>query len=123
MKMIFAIVRKEDEGFVIERLNKEKISVTKLSSTGGFLRKGNATLMIGTEDDKVDFVINVIKEECSRRQEVMINPSYSSGSKGPVLGYTAPPVSVEVGVPEIIEKIFLGNRQIFQMHLEKIFLK
>lgn len=39
MKMIFAIVRKEDEGFVIERLNKEKISVTKLSSTGGFLRK------------------------------------------------------------------------------------
>ena len=96
MKMIFAIVRKEDEGFVIERLNKEKISVTKLSSTGGFLRKGNATLMIGTEDDKVDFVINVIKEECSRRQEVMINPSYSSGSKGPVLGYTAPPVSVEV---------------------------
>ncbi len=97
MKMIFAIVRKEDEGFVIERLNKEKISVTKLSSTGGFLRKGNATLMIGTEDDKVDFVINVIKEECSRRQEVMINPSYSSGSKGPVLGYAAPPVSVEVG--------------------------
>ena len=77
MKMIFAIVRKEDEGFVIERLNKEKISVTKLSSTGGFLRKGNATLMIGTEDDKVDFVINVIREECSRRQEVMINPSYS----------------------------------------------
>ena len=97
MKMIFAIVRKEDEGFVIERLNKEKISVTKLSSTGGFLRKGNATLMIGTEDDKVDFVINVIKEECSRRQEVMINPSYSSCSKGPVLGYAAPPVSVEVG--------------------------
>ena len=52
MKMIFAIVRKEDEGFVIERLNKEKISVTKLSSTGGFLRKGNATLMIGTEDER-----------------------------------------------------------------------
>ena len=52
MKMIFAIVRKEDEGFVIERLNKEKISVTKLSSTGGFLRKGNATLMIGTEAER-----------------------------------------------------------------------
>ena len=50
MKMIFAIVHKEDEGFVVERLNKERISVTKLASTGGFLRKGNATLMIGTED-------------------------------------------------------------------------
>ena len=75
MKMIFAIVRKEDEGFVIERLNKEKISVTKLSSTGGFLRKGNATLMIGTEDEKVDTVLNIIKEECSRRKEVMITPA------------------------------------------------
>ena len=52
MKMIFAIVHKEDEGFVVERLNKEHISVTKLSSTGGFMRKGNTTLMIGTEDEK-----------------------------------------------------------------------
>ena len=86
MKMIFAIVRKEDEGFVIERLTKEKISVTKLSSTGGFLRKGNATLMIGTEDEKVDMVLQIIKEECARRKEVMINPTYSAGNKGPVLG-------------------------------------
>ena len=61
MKMIFAIVHKEDEGFVVERLNKERISVTKLASTGGFLRKGNATLMIGTEDDKVEMVLQVIK--------------------------------------------------------------
>ena len=97
MKMIFAIVRKEDEGYVIERLNKEKISITKLSSTGGFLRKGNATLMIGTEDEKVDTVLEIIKEECSRRKEVMITPSYSAGSKGPVLGYAAPPVTIDVG--------------------------
>ena len=90
MKMIFAIVRKEDEGFVIERLNKEKISITKLSSTGGFLRKG-------TEDEKVDTVLEIIKEECSRRKEVMITPSYSAGSKGPVLGYAAPPVTIDVG--------------------------
>mgnify|MGYP000093217953 CR=1 FL=1 len=81
MKMIFAIVRKEDEGFVIERLTKEKISVTKLSSTGGFLRKGNATLMIGTEDEKVDMVLQIIKEECARRKEVMINPTYSAGAR------------------------------------------
>ena len=97
MKMIFAIVRKEDEGFVIERLNKEKISITKLSSTGGFLRKGNATLMIGTEDEKVDTVLEIIKEECSRRKEVMITPSYSAGSKGPALGSAAPPVTIDVG--------------------------
>ena len=97
MKMIFAIVHKEDEGFVVERLNKERISVTKLASTGGFLRKGNATLRIGTEDDKVEMVLQVIKEECSRRKEMLINPTYSAGTKGPVLGYSAPPVTIDVG--------------------------
>lgn len=97
MKMIFAIVRKEDEGFVIERLNKEKISVTKLSSTGGFLRKGNATLMIGTEDEQVDTVLQIMKEECSRRQEVMISPTYSASSRDSVMGYPSSQITVEAG--------------------------
>ena len=97
MKMIFAVVHKEDEGFVVERLNKEQISVTKLASTGGFLRKGNTTLMIGVEEENVDLVIQIIKEECSRRKEMLINPTYSAGTKGPVLGYSAPPVTIDVG--------------------------
>ena len=91
MKMIFAIVHKEDEGFVVERLNKEHISVTKLSSTGGFMRKGNTTLMIGTEDEKVDTAIQIIKEECSRRKEMLVpTPTYSEG-------YSSPQVTVDVG--------------------------
>ena len=93
MKMIFAIVHKEDEGFVVERLNKEHISVTKLSSTGGFMRKGNTTLMIGTEDEKVDSAIQIIKEECSRRKEMLVpTPTYSEGTRAPILGYSSPQV-------------------------------
>ena len=74
MKMIFAIVHKEDEGFVVERLNKEHISVTKLSSTGGFMRKGNTTLMIGTEDEKVDTAIQSVQEEkkCLCRHQIIL---------------------------------------------------
>lgn len=98
MKMIFAIVHKEDEGFVVERLNKEHISVTKLSSTGGFMRKGNTTLMIGTEDEKVDTAIQIIKEECSRRKEMLVpTPTYSEGTRAPMLGYSSPQITVDVG--------------------------
>ena len=46
---------------------------------------------------KVDLVIQIIKEECSRRKEMLINPTYSAGTKGPVLGYSAPPVTIDVG--------------------------
>ena len=64
MKMIYAIVHDEDSEMVIEELNKEHFSVTKISTTGGFLRKGSTTLMIGTEDDKVKSAIDIIKKEC-----------------------------------------------------------
>ncbi len=81
MKMIFAIVHKEDEGFVVERLNKERISVTKLSSTGGFLRKGNTTLMIGTEDDKVETCSRSSKKSVPEEKKCLSEPTYSDGTK------------------------------------------
>ncbi len=42
----------------------KKYRTTKLSSTGGFLKAGNTTLLIGVEDEKVDEVIKIIEEEC-----------------------------------------------------------
>ena len=53
MKMITAIVNKEDSKNVCNELIKAGFSVTRLSTTGGFLMAGNMTLMIGTDDEKV----------------------------------------------------------------------
>lgn len=74
MKLIYVIIRKIDSSQVMESLNKKGFYVTKLSSTGGFLREGNATLMIGTEEDKVDEVIGIVKNECGPRQQIISNP-------------------------------------------------
>ena len=52
MKLVYAIVHDEDSERATRKLNEKKFSVTKLSSTGGFLKRGNTTLMIGTEDEK-----------------------------------------------------------------------
>ena len=61
MKLIYAIVRNDNQDTVTTALSKNGYSITKLSTTGGFLRKGNVTLMICTEDEKVDKAIELIK--------------------------------------------------------------
>jgi len=58
----------------MESLNKQGFYVTKLASTGGFLREGNTTLMIGTDEVKVDEVIRIVKKECGPRQRIISNP-------------------------------------------------
>ena len=70
MKLIIAIVHDEDSGRLMEEFLKEKIPVTKLASTGGFLRSGNVTLMIGTEPEKVDSIIDIIRRTCKSRTQV-----------------------------------------------------
>ena len=74
MKLIYVIIRSVDSSQVMESLNKVGFYVTKLASTGSFLREGNTTLMIGTEENKVDEVIEVVKKECGPRQQIVSNP-------------------------------------------------
>ncbi|HHW32051.1 MAG TPA: hypothetical protein GXX20_10335 [Clostridiaceae bacterium] len=94
MKMILAIVNDEDGPKVMEELNKGGFSVTKLSSTGGFLRAGNTTLLAGVEDDKIDEVINIIKKKCKSRKQVINSSMTPSGMGGMFIPY---PVEVVVG--------------------------
>ena len=92
MKLIYAIVRNDNEDDVMDALNKDHFQVTKLASTGGFLRKGNSTLMIATQDDMVDECIELIKKQCGKRQKITVNMPYVSGTS---MGtYTTMPMPV-----------------------------
>ena len=62
MKLVFAIVHDEDGPKVMEELNRNGFSVTKLCSTGGFLKAGNTTLLVGVDEENLDTVIDVIKK-------------------------------------------------------------
>lgn len=96
MKIIYAIVSSDDGGRVTDVLNEHDFSVTRLATTGGFLKKGNSTLMIGTEKERVDEAIHLIQETCGKRQRITCNvPSPNMASMQS--GYMMMPVSVEVG--------------------------
>lgn len=60
MKLIIAIIRDELSDPILEGLIQEDFRVTRIASTGGFLRRGMTTLMIGVEDDKVDQAIQLM---------------------------------------------------------------
>ena len=93
MKLIIAIVNRDDSTDLIHKLNKAGFMSTRLSTTGGFLRAGNITLLIGTEEEKVDKVIEILRECCSQRSEIV---SGAAGSYSEHF-YTALPVEVKVG--------------------------
>ena len=92
MKLIIAIVSNDDSSKVSSALTKERFQVTKLATTGGFLLAGNTTFLIGTEDEKVDRVIELISDHSKKRTQMVP----SSASYGVGL-YTSMPIEVQVG--------------------------
>ena len=94
LKLIIAIVHDEDGYKVTDELNKNGFLVTRLATTGGFLRVGNTTLLIGTEPEKVDDVIRIIEKKCKARKQVATSPIAANGVTGVFMPY---PVEVVVG--------------------------
>ena len=92
MKLILAIVSNDDVSAVSSALTQHDFYVTRLATTGGFLRAGNTTLIVGTEDEKVQTCIDLIGSEAKRRTEVV--PSTASYDTG---RYASFPVEVQVG--------------------------
>lgn len=68
MKLIVAIVQDQDVNALMDSLTEKKYRVTRLSSTGGFLKSGNTTLLIGVEDDKVNEVKELVDRNCKTRE-------------------------------------------------------
>ena len=93
MKLLIIIVQDDDVQAVTNRLMEEKIGVTKLSSSGGFLKRGNTTMIVGVADEKVDLVKRIIKEKCESRVEMM--PSIPVIAQGIITA--SEPLEVKVG--------------------------
>jgi uncharacterized protein YaaQ len=62
MKLVIAVVHQTDGEDILRALTEAGFGVTRIASSGGFLRRGNATLLIGSEADKVPAVLQLIRE-------------------------------------------------------------
>ena len=95
MKLVFAIVNNEDGNVVIKELNRAGFSVTKMASTGGFLRAGNTTLLVGTEAEKVQEAIDLIAKYSMKRKQIVFTPEPFIGTIGS--DYASYPEEIETG--------------------------
>ncbi|MDY4254550.1 MAG: cyclic-di-AMP receptor [Oscillospiraceae bacterium] len=93
MKLVIAIVNKEDSSALVQKLNKSGFMSTKLSTTGGFLRAGNVTLLIGAADERVDEIIGIITDCCSKHTQIINSASVLNAEQY----FTSLPVEVTVG--------------------------
>jgi uncharacterized protein YaaQ len=94
MKLIMSIVNSDDEGRLVDALTRAGYRATTISTTGGFLRQGNATIFVGTEDKNVAQVLQLIKENCHTRSQY-VNPLPPVMEPGEM--YIPTPVDVQVG--------------------------
>ncbi len=94
MKMIVAIIHDRDQRRVADALRGAGFRFTRIGSTGGFLREGNATLLIGVTEDQVDHALRVLSE-CSKHREQYLNVLPPEAA--PVGTFMANPVKVTVG--------------------------
>ena len=92
MKLIMAIISGDDSSKVSRALTKSNFSVTKLATTGGFLMAGNTTFLVGTDDERVEEVIEILRKNSkTRKQMVPTSASYGVGM------FSSMPIEVQVG--------------------------
>ena len=90
--MIIAVVQDKDSNQLSNAFIEADVRATKLSTTGGFLRSGNTTFMIGIDDERVDEVLEIIKQSSSKRGEYLVPPVNVEGQ-----AETTYPLEIEVG--------------------------
>jgi uncharacterized protein YaaQ len=104
MKLVIGIVNNDDAGHLLAEITKASLQATKLSTSGGFLKMGNATILVGVEDERVDEVTEIFKNCCSRRTQMVP---------------TAPPFIGEGFLSAAPVEITIGGATIFILDIEK----
>ena len=94
VKLVVAIVHHEDAGTLVDALLDQDYRATRLASSGGFLKQSNATVILGVEDDQVDAVLDIVREACHARTQV-VNPMPPIMEPGEF--FMPYPLEVEVG--------------------------
>jgi uncharacterized protein YaaQ len=111
MQLLIVIAQDEDADLLSRRLNAAGLRATKIDTVGGFLARGNVTLLVGVEDQRVEDVLGVIRATC-RARRAFINPLLS----------TADGVSTTVTGPIIPMEVEIGGAVVFSLPLKQFVL-
>ena len=94
MKLAVCIVHNRDKGRLTDELVKAGFKFTLIGSTGGFLREGNSTILIGAEESELGNLQKVFRETCQSRDQLVNVMPFDATTPG---GFIPSPVKVPVG--------------------------
>jgi uncharacterized protein YaaQ len=95
MKLILAIVQDVDAKGVLDALVAQGHRATRISTTGGFLVRGNTTILLGVEEDRLANVLDILRDHCHARRE-FVSPVVPLGEAAAARHWVQP-LEVEVG--------------------------
>lgn len=105
MKLVIAVVQDQDANRLVDGLLEAGFTSTKLASTGGFLKEGNTTLLIGVDEAQVPKVLDIITHTCKSRKQ-LITPIAAVGR------------SISAFIPRPVE-ITVGGATVFVLNVEQ----
>lgn len=84
MKLVIIVTQKKDSKKLEEALVENNYQLTKLDSSGGFLKKKNHTFLVGINDEKLDSLLELVGNICKKRKEIVTAPDFG-GTLGETL--------------------------------------
>lgn len=105
MKLVIGIINSDDANDLLAEITKASFQATKLSTSGGFLKLGNVTVLVGVEDAQVDEVVEIFRSCCSRRTQMIP---------------TAPPYLGEGFVSAAPVQVTIGGATLFIIDVDKM---
>jgi uncharacterized protein YaaQ len=94
VKLVVCIVHNRDKNKVTEELVRAGFKFTIVGTTGGFLREGNSTFLIGIEDDELTGLTKLIGQNCKSREQLVNVTPFEAAPPG---AFIPSPVKVPVG--------------------------
>lgn len=109
MKLCVCIVHNRDKGKITEELVRAGFKFTVIGSTGGFLREGNTTILIGVDDADLPGLQRLIGQNCSTREQLVNVSPFEAGLPGS-------PVNSPIKVPVGGAVVFVLNVEQFERY-------
>jgi uncharacterized protein YaaQ len=94
MKLVVAIVNNEDAGVLVDALLEREYRATRMHSSGGFLKQSNATVIVGVDEEQIEEVLGIVRDNCHARTQI-VNPMPPIMEPGEF--FMPYPLEVEVG--------------------------
>lgn len=116
MKLLIAILAKDDKDETVRRLTSEGFMLTEMGTTGGFLKRKNTTLLIGAQEHSVARIKEILRQTAGKRS-LRYFQSAAPAPSGPATG----PGAMQANGPSVQLETEVGGCTVFELNADAMY--